>query len=57
MAMESTNVNHRGISSIGRAPALHAGGTGIDARILQVLRNSIVEWLVWKGSHFLDKSE
>ena len=24
-----------GISSNGRAPALHAGGTGIDTRILQ----------------------
>ena len=26
-----------GISSNGRAPALHAGGTGIDARILHIL--------------------
>ena len=26
----------RGISSNGRAPALHAGGTGIDARILHI---------------------
>ena len=25
-----------GISSNGRAPALHAGGTGIDARILHI---------------------
>ena len=27
-----------GISSNGRAPALHAGGTGIDTRILQLVR-------------------
>ena len=25
-----------GVSSNGRAPALHAGGTGIDTRILQI---------------------
>ena len=29
----------RGISSNGRAPAQHAGGTGIDTRILQIDNN------------------
>ena len=29
------HVHLRGISSNGRAPASHAGGTGIDTRILQ----------------------
>ena len=53
MAMESRCFEHWGISSIGRAPALHAGGTGIDARILQVLRNSFGQWsFSCKGSHF-----
>ena len=28
---------NRGISSNGRAPASHAGGTGIDTQILQIL--------------------
>ena len=29
-------LEHGGISSNGRAPALHAGSTGIDTRILQI---------------------
>ena len=49
MPMESRCIDHWGVSSIGRAPALHAGGTGIDARILQVLRNSFGQWLCALG--------
>ena len=34
--MITNNNEHRGISSNGRALALHARGTGIDTRILQM---------------------
>ena len=51
--MDSRCFGRWGISSNGRAPAQHAGGTGIDARILQVLRSRSVQSLCsWKGSHF-----
>ena len=53
MAMDSRCFDHRGISSIGGAPALRAGGTGIDARVLHALPNSFVESLFsLRGSHF-----
>ena len=41
-AMASRFSSNRGISSIGRAPALHAGGPGIDVRILQVLLSLLI---------------
>ena len=51
--MDSKCFGRRGVGSNGRAPALHAGGTGIDARILQVLLSRFVQFLSsWKGSHF-----
>ena len=40
----------RGISSNGRAPALHAGGTGIDTQILHFFGNdnTYLVMLVWR---------
>ena len=38
IGVTETWLNDWGISSSGRAPALHAGGTGIDTRILQLVR-------------------
>ena len=53
MAMDSRCFGHRGISSISGAPALRAGGIGIDARVLHALRNSFLESLFsLKGSYF-----
>ena len=49
MAMDSKCLGHRGNSSIGRVPALHAEDTGVDAEIRQVLRNS------WSSRYSLQK--
>ena len=35
----------RGISSNGRAPALHAGSTGIDTRILHVAIETVINFI------------
>ena len=40
--MASRFSGNRGISSIGRAPASHAEGTGFDAQILQVIPANFV---------------